>query len=70
MCFFDGGGRNILRGGKWGTKGREAGDEGEGSGGKGVGSGGWAPPVHPHHSDSLSRPRALADIQYRNKNDK
>ena len=35
MCFFDGSGRNILRGGKWGTRGREAGGEGEGSGGKG-----------------------------------
>ena len=33
MCFFDGGGRNILRGGKWGARGREAGGEGEGSGG-------------------------------------
>ena len=46
--FFDGGGRNILRGGKRGARGREAGVKWEGSRGKGEGSGGWGPPVHPH----------------------
>ena len=48
-CFiFDGGRRNILRGGKRGTRGRDAGVKGEGSGGKGGGKRGWGPPVHPH----------------------
>ena len=45
MCFFDGDGRNILRGGKWGTRGREAGGEGEGSGGKGEGKRGLGTPL-------------------------
>ena len=36
-CFFDGGGRNILRGGKRGAREREAGVKWEGSGGKGGG---------------------------------
>ena len=39
--FFDGGGKNILRGAKWGARGWEA----EVSGEK---SRGWGPPVHPH----------------------
>ena len=36
-CFFDGGGRNILRGGKLGARKREAGVKWEGSGDKGGG---------------------------------
>ena len=50
--FFDGGGRNILRGGKCGTRGREAGGEGEGSGGKGGGKRGLGTPCPPppHYS--------------------
>ena len=38
--FFDRGGRNIPRGGKWGARGREVGLRGEGSGG-------WGPPCPP-----------------------
>ena len=45
MRFFDGGGRNILRGGKWGTRGREAGGEREGSGDKGGGKRGLGTPL-------------------------
>ena len=49
--FFDGGGRNILRGGMWGARGREAEVKGEGSRGKGEGSG---------FGDPLSTPTAHA----------
>ena len=45
FCFFDGGGRNILRGGKWRMRGREAGGEGEGSGGKRGGKRGLGTPL-------------------------
>ena len=52
VVFFDGGGINIPRGGKWGARGRETGGEGEGSGGKEGGKRGLGtpslPPVHPH----------------------
>ena len=43
--FFDGGGRNIPRGGKWGVRGREAGGEREGSGGNGGGKRGLGTPL-------------------------
>ena len=46
--FFDGSGKNILRGGKRGARGREVGVKGEGSGGKGEEAGDGDPPVHPH----------------------
>ena len=50
-----GGGRNILRGGKWGVRGREAEGKGEGSGGKGGGKRGLGTP--------LSTPTAQAESQ-------
>ena len=43
--FFDGGGRNILRGGKRGARGREAGVKWEGSVGKGGGKRGLGTPL-------------------------
>ena len=47
-CFvFDGGGKNILRGGTWGMRGREAGIEGREVGVRGEGSGDWGPPCPP-----------------------
>ena len=46
--FFDGGGRNILRGGKRGARGREAGIKWEGNGGKrGAGKRGLGTPCPP-----------------------
>ena len=54
-CFFDGGGRNILRGGKRGggkrgARGREAGIKWEGNGGKrGAGKRGLGTPCPPPH---------------------
>ena len=52
--YSDGGGRNILRGGKWGRGGEGGGGEGEGMelGCKGEGSGDWEPLVHPTILDS------------------
>ena len=47
-CFFDGGGRNILRGGKRG-RGEGSGGKGGGKRGKREGSGGWGPPCPPPH---------------------
>ena len=46
VCFsFDGSGRNIPGGGKWGVRGRKAGGEGEGSGGNGGGKAGVGDPL-------------------------
>ena len=48
VCFsFDGGGRNIPGGGKWGVRGRKAGGEVEGSGGNGGGKRGFGTPCSP-----------------------
>ena len=44
FVFFDGGGRNIPRGGKWGF-GEGSGGEGEGSGGNGGGKRWLATPL-------------------------
>ena len=53
--IYQGGGKNLKGGGKWGRRGREVGEKGEGSGGEGGGKWGERgrelgmgyPPVHP-----------------------
>ena len=52
LFFFDGGRRNILRGGKLGARGREAGVKGEGSGVKGGGKRGLGTPLSTPNKDA------------------